>query len=85
MAQARSVYDLKKAINSSKKCFIYTVFGCTNDGTPLGGYVEAFKSHLTGLMKEFKLPTASWDKSVSCYFRVEQETGFLYIEGFHAG
>jgi hypothetical protein len=86
MAQAKSAYELRKAINSSKKCFIYTVFGCTADGTQLGGYIEAFKSHLLGMMKEFKLPTQSWDKTtVRCYFRTEPETGYLYIEGFHAG
>ena len=84
MAQAKTVVQLKQAINSAKKCFVWTVFGCTPEGTPIGGFIEAYKSHLLGALKQYKLPTASWDTSVKCYFRVEPETGHLYIEGFYA-
>jgi putative IMPACT (imprinted ancient) family translation regulator len=81
--KARSCYDLKKAINNAKKCHVYTVFGRTKDGTQLGGYVEAYKSHLKEMMKTFQLPTTSWDKTVECFFRVDDD-GDLYIEGFNA-
>jgi hypothetical protein len=84
VAVAKTVVQLKKAINNANKCFVWTVFGCTPDGTPIGGYIEAYKSHLLGLLKNYQLPTQSWDTTVKCYFRVETETGHLYVEGFHA-
>jgi hypothetical protein len=83
MSQAKSVYELKKAINNATKCHVYTVFGYTPEGTPVGGYVEAYKSHLKAMMATFKLPTTSWDTSIKCFYRVDGE-GALWIEGFLA-
>jgi hypothetical protein len=60
---AKTVVQLKKAINEAKKCHVYVVFARTNDGTPVGGFVEA---------------------SVKCFYRVDKDSGDLYIEGFYA-
>jgi hypothetical protein len=81
---AKTVVQLKKAINEAKKCHVYVVFARTNDGTPVGGFVEAYKSHLKDMMKTFALPTSSWDDSVKCFYRVDKDSGDLYIEGFYA-
>lgn len=85
MSLPRKVCELKKAIHSSKKCFVYVVFGkSVQGGTPLGGYVEAYKSHLLDMMKNYQLSNSQYDGTVQCFFRVEPETQHLYIEGFQA-
>lgn len=83
MQQPQSAATLKSAINNSKKVFMWTVFGQATEGkTPLGGFIEVYKSHVLGLMKNYELPTSKWDTKVQCFFRTDPENGFLYIEGF---
>lgn len=80
--QAKSVSDLKKAVKNSSKLMMWAPFGQTKEGDPVGGYVEVYKTHLWNLMKAFQLPTSAWDQTIKCFYRIEDETGVIYIEGF---
>jgi hypothetical protein len=82
--QPKTVYQLRQAINNAKKIFTWTVIGQTQEGTPIGGFIEVYKSHTLDILKQYKLPTTSWDTSVQCFYRFDEDTQFLYIEGFHA-
>lgn len=84
MPEAKSVVELKKAVNKAKHISVWSVLGVTQEGTQIGSYLHAYKAHVLAALNQYKLPTASWDKSVRCYFRYDEEADHLYIEGFHA-
>lgn len=82
MTVAKSIPELKKAIASAKHVFVWVVFGSTKEGTQVGGFMEVYKTHVLRPLKDYKLPTQTWDKSISVFFR-EDDAGNLFVEGFH--
>ncbi len=84
MAYPKSIPELKKAIKGATKVYVWAPFARSDAGTVMGGFIEVYKSHVMSMMKEFQLPTSQYNKSVSCFFRVDPTSNALYIEGFHA-
>lgn len=78
-----NVKAFKQAVNASKKIFIWAPIAHMQDGTIIGGYVETYRPQIGKILSTFALPQHAWDVTVSCFFRVDPDTQFLYIDGFN--